>query len=92
MDSLKVKVLKLDEQHEAPKFQISLSYHAIPEKIVIFLYKYAHNINTYVLADSIKIENKAVSTKKVTTKEEALNLNLAESSEIKSLAFLVSLC
>ena len=33
----------------------------------------------------------AVSTKKVTKKEESLNLNLVESSEVKSLAFPISL-
>ena len=33
-----------------------------------------------------------LSTKKVTKKEELLNLTLAESNEVKSLAFPVSLC
>ena len=47
---------------------------------------------TYFCPNSIKTENQAVSTKKVTKKEEPLNLNLAESSEVKSFAFLISLC
>ena len=47
---------------------------------------------TYFCPNSIKIKNQAVSTKNVTKKEEPLNLNLAESSEVKSLAFPVSLC
>ena len=47
---------------------------------------------TYFCPNSIKIENQAVSTKKVTKKEEPFNLNLAESKEVKSLAFPVSLC
>ena len=47
---------------------------------------------THFCPKSIKTENKAVSTKKVTKKEEPINLNLAESSEAKSLAFPVSLC
>ena len=40
---------------------------------------------TYFCPNSIKIKNQAVSTKKVTKKEELLNLNLAESGEVKSL-------
>ena len=47
---------------------------------------------TYFYSNSIKIENQAVSTKKVTKKEEPLNLNLEESNEVKSLAFPASLC
>ena len=46
---------------------------------------------TYFCPNSIKTENKAVLTKKVTKRKEPLNLNLAESSEVKSLAFPVSL-
>ena len=45
---------------------------------------------TYFCHNSIKIENKAV-FKKMTKKEEPLNLNLEESSEVRSLAFPVSL-
>ena len=56
-----------------------------------------HNVKyilpgTYFCPNSIKTENQAVSTKKVTEKEESLNLNLVESSEVKSLAFPISLC
>ena len=47
---------------------------------------------TYFYPNSIKIENQAVSTKKVTKKEEPRNLNLEESNEVKSLAFPASLC
>ena len=46
--------------------------------------------DTYFCPNFIKIENKTVS--KVTKKEKPLNLNLAEPSEVKSLAFLVSFC
>ena len=46
---------------------------------------------TYFCPNSIKNENKAVLTKKVTKRKDPLNLNLAESSEVKSLAFPVSL-
>ena len=45
---------------------------------------------TYLWPNSIKVQ--VVSTKKVTKKEEQLNLNLAESSEAKNIAFPVSLC
>ena len=48
-------------------------------------------LGNYFCPNSIKTENQAVSTKKVTKKEEPLNLNLADSSEKKSLAFPVSL-
>ena len=37
-------------------------------------------------------ENETMSTKQITKKEEPLNLNLAEPSEVKSLAFPVSFC
>ena len=47
--------------------------------------------DTYFCPNSIKIENNTVSTKNVTEKEEPLNLNPAELSEVKKLAFLVSL-
>ena len=46
---------------------------------------------TYFCHNSIKIENQAVSTKKMTKKEKLLNWNLEESSEMKSLVFPVSL-
>ena len=46
--------------------------------------------DTYLYPNFIKIENQTVS--KVTKKEEPLNLNLAELSEVKSLAFPFSLC
>ena len=45
---------------------------------------------TYLCPNSIQVQ--VVSTKKVTKKEEQLNLNPAESSEAKSIAFPVSLC
>ena len=45
---------------------------------------------TNLCSSSIKVQ--VVSTKKVTKKEEQLNLNLAESSQAKSIAFPVSLC
>ena len=41
---------------------------------------------TFFSPTSIKIENQTVSTKKMTKKEEPLNLNLVEPSEVKSLA------
>ena len=46
-----------------------------------------HNIeyilwNTYFCPNSLKIENQAVSTKRVSKKGEPFNLNLAESSEV----------
>ena len=63
------------------KFQNSLIYYAIHEKIVNFFIN-KHNVKhilsgTYFCPNSTKIENQAVSTKKVTKKEEPLNLNLA---------------
>ena len=48
--------------------------------------------DTYFSPYSSKIETETESTKKVTKKEEPLNLNLAELNEGKSLAFPVSLC
>ena len=48
--------------------------------------------DTQFYPNSIKIENQAALTKKVTKKEEPLNLNLEKSSEVKSLAFPVSFC
>ena len=45
---------------------------------------------TYFCPNSIKIENQALATTKL-TKEEPLNLNLAELSEVKSLSSPVSL-
>ena len=55
-----------------------------------------HNVKcilsgTYFCPKSIKIENWTASIKKVTKKEEPLNLNFAESSEVKNLAFPVVL-
>ena len=47
-------------------------------------------IRYHFCPNSIKIENQTVS--KMTKKEEPLNLNHAEPSEVKSLACLVSLC
>ena len=45
---------------------------------------------TYFCPNSIKIENQALATTKL-TKEEPLNLNLAGLSEVKSLSSTVSL-
>ena len=61
-----------------------------------FFFVYVHYVkyilsSTYFCPNSIKIENQAVSTIKV-TREEPPNLNLAELSEVKSLSFPVSLC
>ena len=50
-----------------------------------------YHVCTYFCPNSIKIKNKAVSTKKV-TKEEPLNLYLAYLSEVRNLSFPVSLC
>ena len=47
---------------------------------------------TYFCPNLIKIKNLTVPTKKVTKKEEPLNLNLAKPSKVKTLAFPVSLC
>ena len=49
-----------------------------------------HNVRyilsgTYFCPISVKIENKTVSTKRVTKKEKPFNLNLAEPSEVKRL-------
>ena len=46
--------------------------------------------DTYLCRNSIKIEDETVS--KITKKEEPLNLNHAQPSEVKSLACPVSLC
>ena len=51
-----------------------------------------YQIYTYFCLYPVKIKNCTVSTKKVTKKEEPLNVNLAELNKVKSLAFLVSLC
>ena len=64
------------------------------EKTKFFLYINVYNVK-YVLSGTYFcpiFENQAVPTKKVTKKQEPVNLNLAESSEVKSLAFPVSLC
>ena len=50
-----------------------------------------YQVCTYFCPNSIKIKNKAASTKKV-TKEKSLNLYLAYLSEVKNLSFAVSLC
>ena len=55
-----------------------------------------HNFNhvlsgAYFCPNSIKIKSYTVSTKNVTKKEKLVILNLAESSEVKSLAFPVVL-
>ena len=55
-----------------------------------------HNVKYIILVNyscpnSIDIENQMVSTKKVTKKEEPINLNLGEPREGKTLAFPVSL-
>ena len=46
--------------------------------------------NYHLYLNVLEIENETVS--KVTKKKKPLNLNLAEPSEVKSLAFLFSLC
>ena len=46
----------------------------------------------YFCLNSIKTENQTLPTKKLSKKEEPLNLNYAEPSEVKSLTFPVNLC
>ena len=48
--------------------------------------------DTYFCLNSIKIEKETVSSKKLTKKEEPMNLNLAGPNNVKNLAFPVSLC
>ena len=48
--------------------------------------------DTYFCLNSIKIEKETVSSKKLTKKEEPMNLNLARPNNVKNLAFPVSLC
>ena len=76
------KILQLEKQHEAAKFQNSLIYCFF---INVQNVKYILS-DTYFCPNSNKLKIKRCKLKKVTKKGELFNLNLAEPSEMKSFA------